>query len=68
MDDAGLTGQALVQQGAIHAVSFLLKSGCSEATATDMLASLREQAQFIRDEAARRGLHELFPADQTEFL
>ena len=67
MEDSHLLGQNLVQQGAIHAVSFLLANGCNEETATEMLASLRSNAQAIRTEAARRGKLELFPADQTVF-
>ena len=66
MSDEHLVAQSLVQQGAIHAVSFLLQSGCSEEVAQDMLCSLREQAQGIRDETARRKKPELFPDDQTE--
>lgn len=62
-----LIAQEITQQGAIHAVSFLLKNGCGEAQATEMLASLREYASVIRAEFARRGEQSLFDADQTEF-
>jgi hypothetical protein len=65
MEDSHLLAQNLVQQGAIHAVSFLLANGCSEEMATDMLASLRSNATAIRAEAKRRGKLELFPEDQT---
>lgn len=67
MPDSQLLAQDLVQQGAIHAVSFLLKHGCTEATAADMLASLRENARLIREEATRRGRPQLFEQDQTVF-
>lgn len=67
MPDSQLIGQDLVQQGAIHAVSFLLRHGCTESHAADMLASLRENAKLIREEAARRGRPQLFDRDQTVF-
>lgn len=67
MHDDELMAQSLVQQGAIHAVSFLLKHGPSEATAAEMLRSLREQAEAIRAESKRRGRAEPFASDQTEF-
>jgi hypothetical protein len=67
MEDCQLLAQNFVQQGAIHAVSFLLSNGCSEETATDMLASLRSNASAIRAEAKRRGKPELFTEDQTAF-
>jgi hypothetical protein len=67
MDDGHLTAQSLVQQGAIHAVSFLLANGCNEESATQMLHSLRDSAAAVRKEVARRGMHEPFPADQTAF-
>ncbi|WP_232346245.1 hypothetical protein [Cupriavidus sp. USMAA2-4] len=65
MTDEELVAQDLVQQGAIHAVSFLLEHGCTEGTATDMLLSLRELADRIRAEAAKRGKTLLFETDQT---
>lgn len=67
MDDAHLAAQNLVQQGAIHALSFLLTYGCNEETASDMLASMRENSIAIRLEAKRRGKPELFADDQTHF-
>lgn len=66
MPDAQLLAQDLVQQGAIHAVSFLLQHGCSEQTAIEMLASLRESAGLVREEARRRGRTH-FEADQVVF-
>ncbi len=66
MPSPELIAQDLVQQGAIHAVSFLLQHGCSEETATQMLSSLRQNASHIRQEADRRGLS-LFEQDQTTF-
>lgn len=67
MEDCQLLAQNFVQQGAIHAISWLLSNGCSEKTATDMLASLRSNATAIRAEAKRRGKPELFSEDQTAF-
>lgn len=67
MDDSQLMAQDLVQQGAIHAVSFLLSNGCTEAAATEMLASLRANAAAVREEARRRGKPDLFSEDQTVF-
>lgn len=67
MPDEVLLAQNLVQQGAVHAVSWLLANGCTEDTAADMLASLRENARLIREEARRRGKPELFDRDQTTF-
>lgn len=67
MDDSQLLAQDFVQQGAIHAVGHLLTIGVTEANATEMLRSLRYNAQAVRDEAARRGKPELFSEDQTAF-
>lgn len=67
MEDSQLLAQSFVQQGAIHAVSFLVAHGCNEENAAEMLASLRENAGRVRAEAARRGKPELFSEDQTEF-
>lgn len=66
MGEAELQAQTFVQQGAIHAVSFLLANGCDADTASQMLASMRQSSQLIRDEANRRGLKDLFPVDQIE--
>lgn len=60
-----LMAQQLVQQGAVHALSTLLKVGCTESNVADMLASLRKNAQEIRKESARRGRPNLFESDQT---
>lgn len=67
MPDEQLLAQNLVQQGAVHAVSWLMANGCTEENATAMLASLRTNAQLIREEARRRGRPELFGRDQTAF-
>lgn len=68
MEDVQLVAQDLVQQGAIHAMSFLLKRGATEETAGNILASLRENARLVREEAERRGkLKLLFTMDQTGF-
>lgn len=67
MPDEVLVAQDLVQQGAVHAVSYLLQQGCSEAVAVEMLASLRENARLIREEAQRRGKPSLFSQDQMVF-
>lgn len=67
MPDEMLTAQDLVQQGAVHAVSFLLQHGCNKATANQMLESLRANAGHIREEAARRG-KALFKQDQVASL
>lgn len=64
MSDQQLIAQDLVQQGAVHAVSFLLKHGCTKHTARAMLESLQENARLVRDEAARRGRSALFASDQ----
>jgi len=66
MPDELLLAQDLVQQGAVHAITFLLQNGCNEETAAQMLASLRQNAQHIREEAARRG-KPLFERDQMTF-
>lgn len=63
MPDQMLVAQDLVQEGAVHAISFLLQHGCNEQTATQMLASLRENARHIRVEPDRRGAS-LFEQDQ----
>ncbi|MFY4713448.1 hypothetical protein ACVCH0_01035 [Burkholderia glumae] len=66
MPDQVLIAQDLVQQGAVHAISYLLQNGCTEEIATQMLTSLRENARLIREEAARRGTG-LFERDQVAF-
>ncbi len=63
-----IVGTIFVQQGAIHALGTLLSVGCSEQTAIDMLASLRSNMHLIRQEAARRGIPDMFPDDQTGFF
>jgi len=68
MDDSQLIGQTLVQQGAIHAVSFILANGCTDEMALAMLESLRSNAAAIRAETMRRGKPELFPEDQIAFI
>jgi hypothetical protein len=67
LDEAGLLAQDLVQQGAIHAIGHLLKTGVTEANAQAMLASLRENARLVREEARSRGKEDLFSRDQTGF-
>lgn len=67
MDDASLLAQDLVQQGGVHALSSLLKLGCTENIALKMIASMRQCAMLIRIEAERRGKPSLFASDQTEF-
>lgn len=67
MPDEGLIAQSFVQQGAVHAVSWLLANGCTEERAAEMLASLRVNAKLIRAEALRRGKPDLFHEDQTAF-
>lgn len=67
MADEELIAQDLVQQGAIHAVSYMLSNGCTEDIATMMLKSLRENATMIREEAVRRGKPSIFTKDQTVF-
>lgn len=64
LDDGQLIGQELVQQGAVHAVSFLLAHGCTKDVANDMLESLRGNAAAIRAEIDLRGASPLFKADQ----
>ncbi|MCD6674870.1 MAG: hypothetical protein LT106_18710 [Burkholderiaceae bacterium] len=64
LDDQQLIAQELVQQGAVHAVSFLLAHGCTKAVAEDMLESLRGNAAAIRAEIGRRGESPLFKSDQ----
>lgn len=66
MPDELLLAQDLVQQGAVHAISFLLQQGCNEDTAMQMLASLRQNASHIRAEAKQRG-KALIDHDQTSF-
>lgn len=62
-----LLAQQCTQQGAVHAIAYLLKIGANEENAAATLASLRLNMDLVREEAARRGLQELFPEDQTGF-
>lgn len=65
MEDGALVAQYLVQQGAIHAVSFMLANACSVETAAQMLVSLRTNAKRVREETERRGKTVVFDQDQT---
>lgn len=65
MPDEVLLAQDLVQQGAIHAVSWLLQTGCTRVTAAQMLDALQENAWTLRMEAVRRGKPSLFERNQT---
>jgi hypothetical protein len=67
MQDDQLLAQQFVQQGAVHALSTLLKIGCTESNVAQMLASLRQNATLIREETKRRGKPNLFTLDQTGF-
>ncbi len=67
MRDEVLAAQEISQQGAVHAISFLLVNGCNETVAAQMLASLRSNADLIRQEVVRRGRQPLFSQDQTVF-
>lgn len=67
MPNEVLVAQELTQQGAVHALSYLLKSGCSEAVAAEMLAQLRNQSLLLQAEVKRRGRLPLFAQDQTKF-
>lgn len=64
MDKGTLYGQQLVQQGAVHAVTWLLENGCNAVTAKQMLESLRVNERLLRAEALRRGYHDLFPPEE----
>jgi hypothetical protein len=67
LDEGQLRAQEIMQQGAIHAISTLLKHGCTENTALEMLASLRNNASLMRNECEKRGLNPVFDQDQTPF-
>lgn len=67
LDDCDLVAQDLVQQGAIHALSTLLKAGVNEMNAAEMLNGLRINAGLIRAEFERRGHEPIFSKDQTNF-
>lgn len=62
-----LIAQQCTQQGAIHAVAWLLRNGVTPDNASAQLASLRRMAQLMRDEMRRRGLQDPYPEDQTGF-
>ncbi len=65
--DEQLLAQDLVQQGAIHALSFLLMRGCTEEIVGSMLETLRANTAILRNEADRRGKSFLFEHDQVVF-
>lgn len=56
MDDATLQAQELVQKGAMHVLTVLLRVGCTEANARSMLDSCGEFASKVSAECRRRGL------------
>lgn len=60
LDETELIGQQLVQQGAIHAVQFLLQHGCDPAIAGAMLASLQNCMAQVTEVAERKGFRKLF--------
>lgn len=51
-----LVGQELVQQGAIHVLSFLLEEGVTQELAKATLESLRTSMSIVRAEFERRGM------------
>lgn len=67
MGEPELMAQELVQQGAVHAISTLLRQGCQEQTALQMLEDLRMNCQLIREEFVRRGMTPNFEQDQLNF-
>ena len=46
MPDEGLIAQSFVQQGAVHAVSWLLANGCNEERAAEMLDTEEDPARL----------------------
>lgn len=67
LDEGGLIGQQLAQQGAIHVLTFLLANGCSEALAINMLASLRHHMEVISEVAEAKGYTRLFSSTPPNF-
>lgn len=67
LDDNLLIATQCVQQGGINALATLLRDGCTEERAAYMLACLRLQAEFAREQCQLRGLGQPFPVDETGF-
>jgi hypothetical protein len=65
MEEPELRAQEITQQGAVHAVSTLLNTGCTEARARDMLDSLLTYGKIIREALVRRGVAPLFEENQV---
>lgn len=64
MSDAQLQAQQFVQQGAVHAVNFLISHGCTERAAIQMLESLRDNGSIIKAECQKRGIAYISEASQ----
>lgn len=67
MNEGELAGQQISQQGAIHAVTFLLANGCTEALAIEMPASLRKCMETVAAVAEEKGYQRLFDDSVPNF-
>jgi hypothetical protein len=67
LDETELLAQQLTQQGAIHAITFLLANGCTESLAIEVLASLRQQMETVSKVAEAKGYTRLFSSVAPNF-
>jgi hypothetical protein len=56
MDNGELLAQEITQKAAIHAINMLLRVGCTESKAREMLRSLETFGQHISAECVERGI------------
>src|SRR5690606_20318286 len=56
LSDYELMAQEIVQKGAIHALDYLLREGCTEKNCRDMLRSARSNAETISELVRLRNL------------
>ena len=67
LDEGGLIGQQLSQQGAIHVLTYLLTNGCTEDLVIAMLASLRQHMEEIVQVAEAKGYTRVFDKTPPNF-
>lgn len=67
LTEAELMAQQLTQQGAIHAITYLLTNGCTEDLAIRLVASLRENMETVAQVAVAKGFTRLFSGVPPNF-
>lgn len=66
LSDNELLAQEIVQKGAIHALDYLLRAGCTEKNCREMLRSAKSNAEIISEQARQRGLATVKIGEQVQ--